>query len=248
MANMICLSFAEPERPSHSSSSSARPPPADKASSPRTDSQRYSSGPPPPGKVQNLRDDSASARKQSPPQSYDSRPPPGAYDSRRDDRRYASGGSGSRQNSYEGSGHGRDQRGERYDSRNEGRYDDRYASGPPPGRGDSQRMSQGHSTRPPHDGSDRDAMWQMFRAVDRGQTGQLREEELGRALVNGDYTSFDPHTVRMMIRFVQVLVTYIHACSQIIECSTLIAQAPSLSTSSGKLLMSVQVVRLDALY
>lgn len=44
----------------------------------------------------------------------------------------------------------------------------------------------------------------MFRAVDRDQTGQLSESELGRALVNGDYTSFDPHTVRMMIRMFDV--------------------------------------------
>lgn len=36
----------------------------------------------------------------------------------------------------------------------------------------------------------------------RAGTGQLTEAELGRALVNGDYTSFDPHTVRMMIRCV----------------------------------------------
>lgn len=32
------------------------------------------------------------------------------------------------------------------------------------------------------------------------ETGQLTEKELGTALVNGDYTSFDPHTVKMMIR------------------------------------------------
>ena len=30
--------------------------------------------------------------------------------------------------------------------------------------------------------------------------GQLSERELGSALVNGDFSSFDPHTVRMMIR------------------------------------------------
>lgn len=54
--------------------------------------------------------------------------------------------------------------------------------------------------RPPRDGNDRDALWPMFRAVDRDQTGQLSEGELGKALVNGDYTSFDMHTVRMMIR------------------------------------------------
>ena len=30
--------------------------------------------------------------------------------------------------------------------------------------------------------------------------GQLTERELGKALVNGDFTSFDQHTVKMMIR------------------------------------------------
>lgn len=28
----------------------------------------------------------------------------------------------------------------------------------------------------------------------------MTERELGKALVNGDFTSFDPHTVKMMIR------------------------------------------------
>ena len=48
----------------------------------------------------------------------------------------------------------------------------------------------------------------MLRAVGEGWgvlmggigSGQLSERELRAALVNGDWTSFDPHTVRMMIR------------------------------------------------
>lgn len=36
--------------------------------------------------------------------------------------------------------------------------------------------------------------------VDKDRSGQLSENELRRALVNGDYTAFDPHTVKMMIR------------------------------------------------
>ena len=32
-------------------------------------------------------------------------------------------------------------------------------------------------------------------------SGQLSEGELRTALVNGDWSSFDPHTVRMMIRY-----------------------------------------------
>ncbi|KAI1828535.1 hypothetical protein F4861DRAFT_6914 [Xylaria intraflava] len=40
----------------------------------------------------------------------------------------------------------------------------------------------------------------LFRAVDKNGTGQLSESELSAALVNGDWTAFDPQTVRMMIR------------------------------------------------
>lgn len=36
------------------------------------------------------------------------------------------------------------------------------------------------------------------------ESGQLSEAELGKALVNGDYTSFDPHTVKMMIRMFDI--------------------------------------------
>lgn len=40
----------------------------------------------------------------------------------------------------------------------------------------------------------------LFRAVDKDGKGQLSERELSAALVNGDWTAFDPQTVRMMIR------------------------------------------------
>ena len=53
---------------------------------------------------------------------------------------------------------------------------------------------------PPRDANDRDALWPLFKAVDRDQSGQLSEAELQNALVNGDWSKFDPHTVRMMIR------------------------------------------------
>ncbi|KAF2482261.1 hypothetical protein BDY17DRAFT_298221 [Neohortaea acidophila] len=56
------------------------------------------------------------------------------------------------------------------------------------------------TTAPPRDANDRDSLWPLFLQVDKGRTGQLSEEELRRALVNGDYTAFDPHTVKMMIR------------------------------------------------
>ncbi|CAG8954224.1 hypothetical protein HYFRA_00005844 [Hymenoscyphus fraxineus] len=51
----------------------------------------------------------------------------------------------------------------------------------------------------PPNGAD-PALWPLFKAVDKDGSGQLTEKELRAALVNGDWTSFDPHTVRMMIR------------------------------------------------
>lgn len=46
----------------------------------------------------------------------------------------------------------------------------------------------------------RDDIWPLFTAVDTQRNGQLSEQSLGRALVNADYTAFDAHTVKMMIR------------------------------------------------
>jgi hypothetical protein len=43
----------------------------------------------------------------------------------------------------------------------------------------------------------------MFKSCDKDGSGQLSERELQTALVNGDWTAFDPHTVRMMIRLVK---------------------------------------------
>ena len=40
--------------------------------------------------------------------------------------------------------------------------------------------------------------------VDKAGTGHLSERELSTALVNGDYSAFDPHTVKMMIRMFDV--------------------------------------------
>ncbi|KAK8095537.1 EF-hand protein [Apiospora kogelbergensis] len=60
------------------------------------------------------------------------------------------------------------------------------------------------SSRPPpspvpSEGAD-PTLLPLFRAVDKDGTGQLSERELSAALVNGDWTAFDLHTVRMMIR------------------------------------------------
>ncbi|KAL9123861.1 MAG: hypothetical protein Q9217_006750, partial [Psora testacea] len=48
------------------------------------------------------------------------------------------------------------------------------------------------------------SLFPLFKAVDRNGTGQLSERELRNALVNGDFTQFDPHTVKMMIRMFDV--------------------------------------------
>ncbi|KAI2638073.1 EF-hand [Xylaria nigripes] len=60
-------------------------------------------------------------------------------------------------------------------------------------------------TKPPSSPDPRDVtadptLLPLFRAVDKNGTGQLSEGELAAALVNGDWTAFDSHTVRMMIR------------------------------------------------
>ncbi|KAF2965235.1 hypothetical protein GQX73_g8344 [Xylaria multiplex] len=52
----------------------------------------------------------------------------------------------------------------------------------------------------PQDGAADPSLLPLFRAVDKDGTGQLSERELSAALVNGDWTAFDPQTVRMMIR------------------------------------------------
>ncbi|KAK7417954.1 hypothetical protein QQX98_004256 [Neonectria punicea] len=80
---------------------------------------------------------------------------------------------------------------------------------PPPvptgGRPPAQQNRPALNSRPPPspapDGSGSDpSLLPLFRAVDKDGTGHLSERELSAALVNGDWTSFDPHTVRMMIR------------------------------------------------
>ncbi|KAI9784106.1 MAG: hypothetical protein M1839_002610 [Geoglossum umbratile] len=77
-----------------------------------------------------------------------------------------------------------------------------YGGGPPPA-GFSQNRPPLDSRPPrtpgPPQGTD-PALFPLFKSVDKDGTGQLTEKELRAALVNGDYTSFDPQTVRMMIR------------------------------------------------
>ncbi|KAI9866552.1 MAG: hypothetical protein M1813_001104 [Trichoglossum hirsutum] len=86
--------------------------------------------------------------------------------------------------------------------------------GPPPAGTTHNRPpadSRPPRTPAPSRGSDPN-LFPLFKAVDKAGkcrpveafhgfgTGQLTENELRAALVNGDYTSFDTHTVRMMIR------------------------------------------------
>ncbi|KAG8527104.1 uncharacterized protein KY384_008533 [Bacidia gigantensis] len=47
-------------------------------------------------------------------------------------------------------------------------------------------------------------LFPLFKAVDKYGTGQLTDRELGKALVNGDFSSFDSHTIKMMIRMFDV--------------------------------------------
>lgn len=44
------------------------------------------------------------------------------------------------------------------------------------------------------------ALLPLFRKVDKDNSGTLTTHELRTALVNGDWTTFDPHTIAMMIR------------------------------------------------
>ncbi|KAK4099744.1 sorcin [Parathielavia hyrcaniae] len=85
---------------------------------------------------------------------------------------------------------------------------DRFGMSPPP-TASAARPSHHNlppaNSRPPPSPSPRDSsadptLLPLFRAVDKDGTGQLSERELSAALVNGDWTAFDPQTVRMMIR------------------------------------------------
>ncbi|THW56431.1 EF-hand [Aureobasidium pullulans] len=81
-----------------------------------------------------------------------------------------------------------------------------YGQGPRPS-GYHNRPPIPQAQRPPTvappqnpDPNSREALWPLFVAVDKERNGQLSESSLRNALVNGDYTAFDAHTVRMMIR------------------------------------------------
>ncbi|KJX92456.1 hypothetical protein TI39_contig5851g00003 [Zymoseptoria brevis] len=79
-----------------------------------------------------------------------------------------------------------------------------YGQGPPPTHHrppiPTEQRPPTVAPQAPRSSTDRDNLWPLFLQVDTSRCGQLSEPELQRALVNGDYTAFDPHTVRMMIR------------------------------------------------
>ncbi|KAL8699865.1 MAG: hypothetical protein Q9201_005761 [Fulgogasparrea decipioides] len=80
-----------------------------------------------------------------------------------------------------------------------------YGFGPPPqhhGRSPPSRPPQ--TTATPSQSNQDASLFPLFKAVDKTGTGHLTEKELRAALVNGDFTSFDPHTVKMMIRMFDV--------------------------------------------
>ncbi|KAB8077504.1 EF-hand [Aspergillus leporis] len=82
-----------------------------------------------------------------------------------------------------------------------------YGFGPPPSQ--PMRNRPPPQSRPPRSPSqpplavpddDPQQLFPLFRAANSSHTGSLTEIELGSALVNGDFTSFHPKTVKMMIR------------------------------------------------
>lgn len=177
-------------------------------------SSSYQNKPPPLPPIQNLSLRPDDRYSQRPPSGSSTRPPSGTYNSPQHSPAYTD----NRQPSP------------RYDSQyapQSPRYNqgynsgappppprNNYASPPPPANYGNGPPPTGHHNRtplsqsqrpptvapPPRDANDRDALWPLFVAVDKDRTGQLTESSLRRALVNGDYTAFDAHTVRMMIR------------------------------------------------
>ncbi|ODM14675.1 hypothetical protein SI65_09864 [Aspergillus cristatus] len=82
-----------------------------------------------------------------------------------------------------------------------------YGFGPPPAHPVRNRPPP--ASRPPQSphppplsvaSDDPQQLFPLFRAANVSHSGALTEMELGSALVNGDYTSFHPKTVKMMIR------------------------------------------------
>ncbi|KAI4868620.1 EF-hand [Hypoxylon rubiginosum] len=161
-------------------------------------SSRYETKPPPP--VPSTRHDSIPPRRADPgrltPTGYGASGPPHQSSSSSGGYGYSSSGSGS------GGHHSHS-----YDNYKPSHQQHSPMSPPPPATG-PRPTAHNHppaSSRPPpspgpQEGAADPTLLPLFRAVDKDSTGQLSEKELSAALVNGDWTAFDPQTVRMMIR------------------------------------------------
>ncbi|KAJ5115964.1 hypothetical protein N7456_000312 [Penicillium angulare] len=81
-----------------------------------------------------------------------------------------------------------------------------YGYGPPPSQPRNRPPPQSRPPQSPNPpplaipSDDPQQLFPLFRAANSSHSGALTEHELGSALVNGDYTSFHPRTVKMMIR------------------------------------------------
>lgn len=81
-----------------------------------------------------------------------------------------------------------------------------YGFGPPPAPVRNRPPPASRPPQSPHPpplsvpNDDPQQLFPLFRAANVSHSGALTELELGSALVNGDYTSFHPKTVKMMIR------------------------------------------------
>jgi len=100
-------------------------------------------------------------------------------------------------------GYGADRRNDGYgDRRNDGYHSPPIGYGASRGGHDAGRpaaFSRPPPSPAPPAGAD-PSLWPLFKQVDKDGSGHLTERELGAALVNGDWTAFDTHTVKMMIR------------------------------------------------
>lgn len=181
---------AEPEQAAAMLSSGGR----DSARIPRTSSARPDlNGPPPAPRP----DDRYGRGHSNSYGSYDSRPPPGSYGA--PDPRYD-------HNPRYDTQPRRDNAPPQHDPRYDGYGSpppQNYGHGPPPagyhGRPPIQQRPP-PTPAPPRDGDDKAGLMRLFQQVDRDGNRSLTENELRTALVNGDWTPFDPHTLRMMIR------------------------------------------------
>ncbi|KAB8596115.1 hypothetical protein FH972_025824 [Carpinus fangiana] len=178
---------------------------AQRLSSPRTSSfprpsDPYASKPPPPppSSGSSTRDDRYGGRTTSPQQSYQS----SSSSSR------PTGGPS--RGSYDDYDRRRPARDSRDDPREVQQRQGSYGSSSTAARHDRPPPSADPYSRTPappaapRPGSEKEGLWKLFRAVDKDSSGHLSEEELSTALINGDYSAFDPHTVKMMIRMFDV--------------------------------------------